>query len=213
MSIHDARALLALPKDYVAPSAEELLADAQRIVAKNLELGEETARLADQGLLVSPIWELGPGDGEAQVMVRLAVLPASFRGRYFEAEGREVLGEPAALELVCDVLSWLLEDPIGAVFALEDTLRVWLDDTAPTRTLDVPYRGHYKLLSLLLADIARKGAAGLDTLEWIGSIGLPIEESREPDDPPVERIVADMKLHLDEMWEEERRWLSRAFGR
>lgn len=214
LSMQEARGLLALPEDCQVPETADLLADAELILSTNHAVAKETAHLVANGLQVSPIWDVGTKAGAtAPVLVRMAVLPVEFRSRYFEGEGAEVLGERAAIELVCDVVPWLADDPVGAAFALEDTLRVWLDDTAPTRTLEIPYRGHYKLLSLLLADIARKGSAGLDSLEWLGSIGLPIEESRDADDPPTEQIRANMKLHLQDMWEQERRWLAKAFGR
>lgn len=209
LSEADARALLALPRSHVLPSEDELLDDARRIVAKNLELADELGPLREQGLQLSPVWEAKGG----VVQVRLAVLPAVFRSRYFEGEAAEVLREPVAIEMVVDVLPWMVDDPVGAAFALESTYRTWQDDTAPVRSIEVPYRGHYRLLSLLLADIARKGSAGLDVLEWLGSIGLPVEESRDEDDPPAEEIRASMKAHLEAMWAEERRWKDAAFGR
>jgi len=209
LSEQDARALLGLPRGHTLPAADVLLGDVARIVEVNLGLGKELAPLAEQGLLPSPLWE--PKDGATQV--RLAVLPPVFRGRYFEGEGAEVLAEPYAREIVVEVLEWMVADPVGAAFALEDTYRTWHDATAPVRSLALPYEGHFRLLSLLLADIARKGAAGLDTLQWLGSIGLPIEESREPDDPPAPEIVAAMKKNLDGMWAEERAWRLAAFGR
>ena len=209
LSENDARALLALPKGHVLPPEEVLLRDAARIIETNLALAKELVPVAEQGLQPSPIWE--PKQGVTHV--RMAVLPPVFRGRYFDGEGAQVLAEPVAIQMVVDVLPWMTEDPVGAAFALENTYRAWHDDTAPNRSLDLPYEGHFRLLSLLLADIARKGAAGLDTLEWLGSIGLPIDESRDPDDPPEEAIRASMKVHLDAMWAEERAWRREAFGR
>lgn len=209
LSENDARALLALPKGHVLPPEEQLLRDAARIVETNLGLAKELAAVADQGLQPSPIWE--PKQGVTQV--RMAVLPPVFRTRYFEGEGREILAEPVALQMVVDVLPWMTEDPVGAAFALENTYRAWHDETAPVRSLELPYEGHFRILSLLLADIARKGAAGLDTLEWLGSIGLPIDESRDPDDPTEEEIRKSMKGHLDAMWAEELGWRRDAFGR
>lgn len=209
LSENDARALLALPKGHTLPSEAALLEHASLIVAKNLALAKELEPLREQGLQLSPVWEVKSGITQ----VRLAVLPPVFRSRYFEDEGAEVLGEQAALEMVVDVLPWMVDDPVGAAFALESTYRTWQDDTAPVRSLELPYEGHFRLLSLLLADIARKGSAGLDILEWLGSIGLPIEESRDPDDPPADEVRASMKRHLEAMWREEREWRRAAFGR
>ncbi len=209
LSERDARALLGLPADCSLPGQEDLEAEAARIVERNLALSIELGPLTDQGLLLSPIWETKKGLGH----VRLAVLPARFRTRYFEAEGAEVLHEPHAIAIVAEVLPWLVDDPVGAAVALEDTLRAWLDDTAPVRSLEQPIAGHTRLLSILLADIARKGSAGLDTLEWLASLGLPFEEAREADDPSPDEIRASMKEHLEAMWEEERAWLRAAFER
>jgi len=198
-----------MPADLVAPDAHQAIADARMIVAKNRAVDREIAPLSAQGLLFSPVWEIGSGIARG----RLAVLPPVFRTRYFESEGAEVLDDDATIELVCDVLPWLVDDPVGAAFALENTLRAWLDDTAPTRSLEIPYVGHYRLLSLLLADIARKSAAGLDELEWLASIGLPVEEFRDDADLPAEAIIEGMKQRLDQMWQDERAWLVDAFGR
>lgn len=209
LSEHDARALLGIPAGYQPPGEDALLAEAQRIVEKNFALARELTPLADQGLLLSPIWESKSGVAHA----RLSVLPAGFRSRYYEPEGALVLDEPHALGIVAEVVPWMIDDPVGASVALEDTLRVWLDDTAPVRSLEEPLHGHTRLLTILLADIARKGAAGLDTLEWLGSIGLPVEDARDDDDPSPEEIRASMKAHLEAMWEEERAWLRAAFER
>lgn len=208
LSEHDARALLGLPAGTRLPDEDALVREAERIVAKNLELAAEASGLSEQGLLVSPIWEAKGGVAQ----VRMAVLPPIFRTRYHEPEGLHVLREPAAIGIVAEVLPWMVDDPVGASVALEDTLRVWLDDTAPVRSLGEPVGGHTRLLSILLADIARKGAAGLDTLEWLGSIGLPIEDARDDDDPSELEVRAAMKEHLQAMWEEERSWLRAAFG-
>lgn len=208
LSEHDARALLGLPVGYEAPSEEELVAEAERVVRRNFELGDELAHLAEQGLVPSPIWEVKGGILHA----RMAVLPPVYRTRYHEPDGALVLGEHAALSMVAEVLPWMVDDPVGASVALEDTLRAWLDDTAPVRSLELPAQGHTRLLTILLADIARKGAAGLDTLEWLASLGLPFEEARDDDDPTPEEIRVSMKEHLHAMWEEERGWLRKAFG-
>lgn len=208
LSVVEARGLLGL-SGTCAFDVDRLLDDARMIVERNWEMAAEVAGLAEQGLLLSPVWERG----SAAARARLAVLPPTFRSRYFEGEAAEVLTEPGALAAVCDVFPWFVDDPVGACFALEDTLRTWLDDTAPTRDLGLPYAPHYRLLSLLLADVARKGAGGLDTLEWLLSIGLPIADILEEGDPPESELRLSTKRKLELIWEEERAWRRAAFGR
>jgi hypothetical protein len=212
LSIAEACALLGITTRTV-PDDAELAADAQLILERTFQLGDEVAHLKEQGLQPSPVWELDPSGGAPRVRARLAVLPIQFRSRYFEGDGRATLDDPAAVQLACEALPWLLEDPVGATVALENTLRVWLDETGPTRPLDLPYRSHLRLLSLLLADLARKGSVGLSDLEWLTSIGLPVEDLREEDDPPEVEIREGAKAKLQELWVEERGWLRAAFGR
>jgi hypothetical protein len=207
LSVSEARGLLGLTGPC-AVDPGKLLSDAQMIVERNREMAAEVSGLAEQGLLLSPVWERGTVAARA----RLAVLPPTFRSRYFEGEGAEVLSEAGALSAVCDVFPWFVDDPVGACFALEDTLRTWLDDTAPTRDLGLPYESHYRMLSLLLADIARKGAGGLDTLEWLLSIGLPIADVLEEGDPPESELRLSTKRKLELIWQEERAWRRMAFG-
>ena len=82
-----------------------------------------------------------------------------------------------------------------------------MSDDAPLRPLEALYAGHFKLLSLMLADIARKADAGLDTLDWIVSLGLPVEEFCDDDDPPASEIHARMEERMDAMWAQEDAWL------
>lgn len=203
----DARALLGLPMAYVLPATEVLVAEAWRIVDVNLALARE---LSVQGIgipsLCSPIWERKG----SRAAVRAAVLPAEFASRYFTGGGLVVIGKARVRTLVAELMPWMAEDPAGAAAALEDTLEVWTSEDAPLRPLESPYGGHYKLLSLMLADIARKADAGLDTLDWIASLGLPVEEFRDDDDPPASEIEARMDARMDAMWAQEDAWLEAA---
>jgi hypothetical protein len=109
--------------------------------------------------------------------------------------------------LVAELMPWMAQDPGGAAVALEDTLEVWTSEDAPLRPLEALYAGHFKLLSLMLADIARKADAGLDTLDWIASLGLPVEEFRDDDDPPASEIEERTEARMDAMWAQEDAWL------
>lgn len=204
-----ARALLGLPMAYLLPATAVLVAEARRIVETNLALGREPSP-ADSGAraggspLWSPIWERKGG----HAAVRAAALPAAFASRYFTGGGLLVLGKPGVRTLVAELMPWMAEDPGGAAVALEDTLEVWTTEDAPLRPLESPWGGHYKLLSLMLADIARKADAGLDTLDWIASLGLPVEEFRDDDDPPASQIHERMEARMDAMWAQEDAWLA-----
>jgi hypothetical protein len=193
----DARALLGLPMAYVLPAAEVLVAEARRIVETNLALARAPSRM------MSPIWERKG----SRAAVRAVQLPGEFARRYFTGGGRMVLGKAGVRTLVAELMPWMAEDPRAAAAALEDTLELWTFEEEPLQLLESPYGGHYKLLSLMLADIARKADAGLDTLDWIASLGLPVEEFCDDDDPPASEIQARMEERMDEMWAQEDAWL------
>jgi hypothetical protein len=201
--VDDARALLGLPMAYLLPATAVIVAEASMIVEANLALARE---LGAQGTFFSPIWERKG----SHAAVRATALPAQFASRYFTGGGLVVLGKPGVRTLVAELMPWMAEDPAGAAAALEDTLETWTSDDAPLRPLESPYGGHYKLLSLMLADIARKADAGLDTLDWIASLGLPVEEFRDDDDPSASEIHERMDARMDAMWAQEDAWLESA---
>ncbi|MBK6922524.1 MAG: hypothetical protein IPH07_34355 [Deltaproteobacteria bacterium] len=200
-----ARTMLGLPMAYVLPATDVMISEARRIVETNLALARELGPLQ----LPSPIWERKG----SRAGVRLVTLPAAFAQRYFTGGGALVLGKDRVRTLVAELMPWMAEDPAGAAVALEDTLEVWTTDGAPLRELESPYGGHYKLLSLMLADFARKADAGLDTLDWIASLGLPVEEFRDDDDPDADAILERMEARVDAMWATEDAWLEAAAPR
>lgn len=209
LSDDDARTLLGLPMAYVLPTTEVLAAEARRIVDTNLALARDlNASRVGPAIPISPVWERSAG----RAAVRASTLPPPFASRYFTGGGRVVLGKANVRTLVAELMPWMVQDPSGAVVALEDTLEMWTSEGAPLRPLDSPYGGHYKLLSLMLADIARKADAGLDTLDWIASIGLPVEEFRDDDDPTEDEIQARMEARVDAMWAQEDAWLEAAMS-
>jgi hypothetical protein len=192
-----ARALLGLPMAYVLPATEVLVAEAWKIIDGNLALAREPSTS------FSPIWERKG----SRAAVRATLLPPAFASRYFTGGGRVVLGKASVRTLVAELMPWMAQDPVSAAVALEDTLELWTFEEAPLHALESPYGGHYKLLSLMLADIARKADAGLDTLDWIASLGLPVEEFCDDDDPPASEIHARMEERMDAMWAQEDAWL------
>jgi hypothetical protein len=205
-----ALAVLGLPEGWTPPPLDVLERDARVIATRTLGFGLELAAHAASGLQLSPIWD----ERDGSVQLRLAVVPRQLRTRYFEGDGaREALEDPELFRLVAEVAEWVASDPVGGAFALDDTHRVWFDAEGPTRTVALPYQPHLKLLSLLLADGVRKLAFGLDTLEWLATLGLPIEEMRDDGDPPADAIRASADEALAEMWAEEAAWTRAAFGR
>lgn len=203
LSADDARAMLGLPMAYLLPPPEVLAADARRIVETNLALARD---LGAQGLGIAPIWERQG----SHAAVREVLLPADFARRYFGGGGLVVLRKPGVRTLVAELMPWMAEDPGRAAVALDDTHDLWIPDDAPLRPLPSLYGGHFKLLSLMLADLARKADAGFDTLDWIASLGLPVEEFRDDDDPSVSEIHDRMESRMDAMWAQEEAWLESA---
>lgn len=200
-SDYDARALLGLPMAYVLPPTDVIAADARRIVKTNLALAREPTV---PGVGISPIWERQG----SRAAVRASQLPAEFARRYFTGGGLLVLRTPGVRTLVAELMPWMAEDPSSAAVALEDTREMWRSDDAPLRPLEPLYAGHFKLLSLMLADLARKADAGFDTLDWIASLGLPVEEFRDDDDPSASEIEERMESRMDAMWAQEDAWLA-----
>jgi hypothetical protein len=203
LSAAEARTFLGLPEGYALPDDATLLTDARAIVKATLALDVE---LAEQGIYAAPLWE----DREGKAAVRLCFLPRAFRQRYFEGEARETIERDDLLGMVAQVAPLLAADPQGAAFALGDTQRVYWAADAPLRRLEVAYVGHARLLSLVIADLARKTDGGLDTLEWLASLGLPLDEVREPDDPEPAEVAASMREAMRAVWLEERGWSAKS---
>ncbi len=208
LSVGEARRFLGWPEHASLPDEATLRAHVDQVIARNRELMRRQSKLGQAGLLVSPIWEL---DGD-RLHARLAVLPSGFLSRYFEGEAREALDDEALLELVVELLPAVLSDPVGAAFALGDVHRVWYDATAPRRAVVGLEGAHLRALSLLLADAARKLSAGLDELEWMSTLGLPVEELVEGLDRPLEQITDGARTKTQAMWSEEAAWVRAAFG-
>ena len=197
----EGRAILDIPSNFEAPDPDEIVQDARLLIAKNVEIHRG---LSSIGMSMSPIWENSNGS----TVVRAAVLPPEFNNRYFSGDGFEALTRPSLINLAANFVSVMTtDDPSGAVHALADTSKVYLSDDAPTRDVNVPYRGHFKVLSLMLADIARKMDAGFTVLEWIASLGLPLEAYRDSSDPSIEEIRSSMQVRARKMWDEEETWM------
>ena len=196
----EARAFLQLPAELVAPENDMLVDDARAILLHNLTLHKEVAAT---GIVISPIWE----EHEGRAALRAAIVPPEVTARYFEGKGLASMREESVLQMVADALTMLLEEPVAAARALETTHTLWVSEDAPKRELPMPYKGHFKLLTLLLADLARKVSAGFDELEWLASLGL-LDAFHDPaTDPPAEQVAKAARDKLAKMCADEDEWM------
>lgn len=196
------RSFLALPEGYALPDVEDLLHDARAILLHTLNV-RTGAQSQASGVQVSPIWENLNGDAA----LRAAVVPQEVEQRHFEGKGMGALRDPNALTMIGDVVEILAEEPVAAARALSMTASLWVRDDLPLQTLKMPYKGHYKLLTLVIADFLRKIGAGFDELEWITSLGI-LSAYHDPDnDPPVEEIQASTREKMQRLIVDENAWL------
>lgn len=194
-------AFLALPEGYALPDVDELLHDARAILLHTLNLRSDTQT---SGIQISPVWE----NHEGQAALRAAIVPKEVESRHFEGKGMMALRDPEALTMIGDVVEILAEEPIAAARALAMTSSLWVSEEAPIRQLGLPYKGHYKLLTLVMADFLRKVGAGFDELEWITSLGI-LSAYHNPDvDPPVEEIQASTREKMERLIVDENAWLT-----
>lgn len=194
------RAFLALPEDYAIPDVEDLLHDARAIILHTLNLRTETQ---SSGIQISPIWE----NQEGQAALRATVVPREVETRHFEGKGMTALRNPDALTMIGDVVEILAEEPIVAARALSMTASLWISEDAPIRQLGLPYKGHYKLLTLVIADFLRKVGAGFNDLEWLTSLGILSAYHNPDEDPPVEDIQASTREKMERLIIDENAWM------
>lgn len=194
------RAFLHVPEELVAPETDVLVQDARAMLLHNLTLYGE---VRESGILVSPIWE----NNEGVVSLRAALVPKEIAARYYQGPGLASLREASVLEMVADVIPMLLEEPASAARALAATHQLWISADAPIRGLQIPYKGHFKILTLLLADLARKITAGFDEIEWLASIGVLGAFHDPSQDRPVEEIQRSTRERSIKMCAEEEEWM------
>lgn len=196
----DARAMLHLPAEFELPDTESLVTDARAILLHTLSLRKE---LEPTGVLVSPIWE--NKDGNAAV--RAAIVAPEITSRYFEGPGVASLRDGGVMEMLADIVLMLLEDPPSAAQMLSATDALWVSKDAPIRSLELPYKPYFKVLTLTIADLARKVGAGFTELEWIASLGL-LDAYHDPSsDPPRDQVVASTAAKTATMMAEEDKWM------
>lgn len=196
----DARAILHLPESFEVPHPDAIVDDARAILLHSFSLRKD---LAESDIVVSPIWEGHAGEAA----VRAAIVPPQVVTRHFEGPGIVALRDAGVMQMLGDVVGMLLEDPAGAAGVLAATEQLWVSPEAPVRSLEVPYKPHFKVLTLTIADLARKVGAGFTELEWIASLGL-LDAYHDPaSDPPREDVVTATAAKTLAMCAEEAEWM------
>jgi hypothetical protein len=195
------RALLQLPEGYTIPESDFIVQDARAILLHMVNLRKDNA---GTNVDIAPIWE----NLDGQAGLRAAVVPPEVVKRHFEGAGFASLKESSVLVMIGDLVEMLAEDPAAAAAALAPTESLWISGDAPARSLQMPYKGHYKLLTLVIADLCRKVGAGFTELEWIASLGV-LDAFHDPaNDPPIEAVRASMQEKLAKLADEEAKWMS-----
>lgn len=201
----EARKKLDIPEGYEAPPTEKIVEDARAILLHTLAMRGE---LKEAGIAIAPIWE----DREGMSAVRATLVPEEVLARYFQGPGLAALRNADALEMIADTTAVCVEQPAAAAKALEMTHELWLHEEAPLKPLDMPYRGHFKVLTLVIADFNRKIGAGFTPIEWLTSMGLLASYHDPESDPPVEEIRASMRAKFEKMVQEEWSWMAAMMG-
>jgi hypothetical protein len=190
-----------LPRGFTPPPEETLEASLREIVRTNFLLDRE---LAPKGLSVSPVWENQNGTA----VVRALLAPSQFRERYFVGHGAAALMDPGMARATVGIFPWMSDSPKEAAIVLQDSYKFWCDLEAPTRSLERPFQAHFTLLSLLSADLARKNAAGMDIMEIMASLGIPLDTHDPASDPPIAQIKQSMLAKTEKMHAEEVGWVT-----
>ncbi len=200
------RAFLELPEGYAVPNVDELMQDARAILLHTVHLRQETRAT---GVQISPIWERH----DDQAALRATVVPAEVEARHFEGKGMAALRDPNVLTMIADAVEILADEPAVAAQALEMTASLWISKEAPVRQLGLPYKGHFKLLTLVIADFLRKVGAGFNELEWLTSIGLLSSYHNPDEDPPVEQVRAAARDKTLQLAAQEEAWMAALVGK
>src|SRR4051812_24253949 len=195
------RTFLELPEGYALPIVDDLMHDARAILLHTVNLRMETQA---SGIQIAPVWE----NRDGQAAIRATVVPKEVEARHFEGKGMLALRDPNALTMIADVVEILAEEPATAAQGLAMTAALWISEEAPMRTLGLPYKGHFKLLTLVIADYLRKVGAGFDELEWLTSLGI-LSAYHNPDEaPPAEQVVAATRKKMAQLVAEEQAWMA-----
>ena len=195
------RAFLQLPEGYALPDVDDLMHDARAILLHTVNLRAETQAT---GIQISPVWE----NRDGQAALRATVVPKEVEARHFEGKGMMALRDPSALTMIADAVEILADEPAVGAQSLAMTAALWISEEAPVRTLGIPFKGHFKLLTLVIADFLRKVGAGFDELEWLTSLGILSAYHNPDEDPPVEQLLASTREKTAHLVAEEQAWMA-----
>lgn len=163
-STYLAAQLGAPPEALLAPERDHLFGRARAIVAENLAAMRTPAAPAGADGPVEIRSPIRTGDE------RKVLLPAPFLQLYARNPGAALLQDDAWVGLAVDAFERLRADPVELLLATREVRSLYLDDEflhpapPPAEPVD-------KMLSALLADVARNGAAGLTEAEVAATLG------------------------------------------
>jgi len=154
----------ARPAALVETSHADLAEAAREIVQANLAAAAKQQRPAGAGGPVefpSPIWTTP----RQQVL-----LPEEFLGLYVAGPGASIVQDDTWLAVAIDAFERLRGDPVQLLLATHEIRSIYLreDLFAPPPSDGTPMD---KMLSALIADVARKAAAGLTQTETAATLG------------------------------------------
>jgi hypothetical protein len=162
--------------DLARASREDLLAETDRIVTENLRTAP--SRHPVTGAVVafgSPTWRRESTSSGPTVARSMTVLPELFERYYYDPLVAVQLRSPSVRAIAVDVLLARRGEPAELALTARDIASIYEGDVAeaPAMVIDPPYyRPGDRLLSLLLADIAKRLFAGLTEAELRAGYGL-----------------------------------------
>lgn len=159
----------AWPDELLEADAQDLFRTARSLVEETL--GNVGAHDLTRSVVEVPSPIVGTG-GERP----LAVLPRPFLGLYFEGEAARGLENGPLVGIAVEAFQRLRGDPVELLLATAEVHSIYLTDDwfreAPAPGGNEPWR---PILSALLADVARKAAAGLTPLEIAATLHADVE--------------------------------------
>jgi len=184
----------ATPAALLEPDRDELFAAARAIVRANQEAMAHMERRGGPGGPVEIPSPIRSG-GEAQQIL----LPADFLGLYAAEPAATLLRDDRWIALAVDAFERLRADPVELLLATREIRSIYLQEDlfAPAPAAGSPEE---KMLSALIADVARKAAAGLTEAEVAATLGADA-------DP---RVLGVARAKLGEQRDREAAWYGAA---
>lgn len=137
---------------------------------------------------------------DKQLCQPATILPRPMLARFWTDDGRETWEDPQLVAYVARCAHGVGQSDELARTALEDTENIYVSVEAPAAPWPDPDH-RLRLISLALADVVRKFAAGLDSPSVAGSLGL----AKTFD-------ATSVRAQLEAMRREEAAWIERAIS-